>query len=162
LPLPAALLVWILAPQTGEPVVPANPHPVIVFMDSPLEGRVYDPRTAGRGGTNADDITDALRGLPIVTHKENTSPMWHREEEVRQQNPDLIVSHLSCLFDQRVTTDAASADAFVRNGGTSTDGIFSAMSPPSIRARNSSSTHAADLGPTKQPGLVRWSHAFRR
>jgi len=103
----AALLVWILAPQTGEPVVPANPHPVIVFMDSPLEGRVYDPRTLAAGGTNADDITDALHGLPIVTHKENTSPMWHREEEVRQQNPDLIVSHLSCLFDQRVTTDAA-------------------------------------------------------
>ncbi len=85
----------------------ANPQPVIVLMDSPLEGRVYDPRTLAAGGTNADDITDALRGLPIVTHKENTSPMWHREEEVRQQNPDLIVSHLSCLYDQRVAIDPA-------------------------------------------------------
>jgi hypothetical protein len=87
--------------------VAANPQPVIVLMDSPLEGRVYDPRTLAAGGTNADDMTDALRGLPIVTHKENTSPMWHREEEARQQNPDVIVSHLSCLFDQRVTADAA-------------------------------------------------------
>jgi hypothetical protein len=75
-------------------------------MDSPLQGRVYDPRTFAAGGTNADDITDALRGLPIVTHKETTSPMWHREEEVRQQNPDLIISHLSCLYDQRVTSEA--------------------------------------------------------
>jgi len=100
-----ALLVWLLPRYGSTPAVAANPQPVIVFMDSPLEGRVYDPRTLAAGGTNADDITDALRGLPIVTHKENTSPMWHREEEVRQQNPDLIVSHLSCLHDQRVTND---------------------------------------------------------
>jgi serine/threonine protein kinase len=102
-----ALLVWTLPQQVSAPAVPANPQPVIVLMDSPLEGRVYDPRTLAAGGTNADDITDALRDLPIVTHKENTSPMWHREEEVRQQNPDLIISHLSCLFDQRVTQEAA-------------------------------------------------------
>jgi hypothetical protein len=71
-------------------------------MDSPLPGRVYDPRTAAAGGTNADDITDALRDLSILIEKENTSPMWHREEQVLRQNPDLIVSHLSCLFDERV------------------------------------------------------------
>ena len=97
----------MLPRDVSPPAVAGNPQPVIVLMDSPLEGRVYDPRTLAAGGTNADDITDALRGLPIVTHKENTSPMWHREDEVRQQNPDLIVSHLSCLFDQRVTADAA-------------------------------------------------------
>jgi serine/threonine protein kinase len=100
------LLAWVLPRPVREPVAASNPHPVIVLMDSPLEGRVYDPRTLAAGGTNADDITDALRGLRIVTHKENTSPMWHREEEVRQQNPDLIISHLSCLFDQRITNEA--------------------------------------------------------
>lgn len=100
------LLVWMLPRTASEPVAAPNPQPVIVLMDSPLEGRVYDPRTLAAGGTNADDITDALRGLRIVTHKENTSPMWHREEEVRQQNPDLIISHLSCLFDQRITNEA--------------------------------------------------------
>ena len=99
------ILAWRLPPPGSTPALAANPQPVIVLMDSPLEGRVYDPRTLAAGGTNADDITDALRGLAIVTHKENTSPMWHREEEVRQQNPDLIISHLSCLFDQRVTAD---------------------------------------------------------
>jgi serine/threonine protein kinase len=81
---------------------PPNPVPVIVLMDSPLPDRVYDPRTAAEGGTNADDITDALRDLSGVIHKENTSAMWHREEQLVDQNPDLIVSHLSCFLDGRV------------------------------------------------------------
>jgi DNA-binding winged helix-turn-helix (wHTH) protein len=83
------------------PGLPPNARPVIVLMDSPLEGRVYDPRTAAAGGTNADDLTDALQPLPVAIQKENTSAMWHREEQVVRQNPDLIVSHLSCLLDQR-------------------------------------------------------------
>ena len=78
-----------------------NAIPVVVLMDSPLEGRVYDPRTLAAGGTNADDVSDALRELTITIYKENTSPMWHREEQVRQQRPDLIVSHLSCFADLR-------------------------------------------------------------
>jgi serine/threonine protein kinase len=84
---------------------PANPQPVIVLMDSPLPGRVYDPRTAASGGTNADDVTDSLRDLPVAIRKENTSAAWHREEQVVSENPDLIVGHLSCLFDGRVATD---------------------------------------------------------
>jgi hypothetical protein len=28
--------------------------------------------------------------------------MWHREEQLLSENPDLIVSHLSCLLDGRV------------------------------------------------------------
>jgi len=71
-------------------------------MGSALEGRVYDPRTQAAGGTIADDVSDALRELAIVTYKENTSPIWHREEQVLQQNPDLVISHLSCLVDQRI------------------------------------------------------------
>ena len=74
-------------------------------MDSPLPGRVYDPRTAAEGGTNADDVTDALRGLPVAISKENTSAVWHREEQVIGENPDLIVTHLSCLLDARVGAD---------------------------------------------------------
>ena len=31
-----------------------------------LPGRVYDPRTAAEGGTNADDVTDALRNLRVA------------------------------------------------------------------------------------------------
>ena len=70
-------------------------------MDSPLPGRVYAPRTAEAGGTNADDITDALRGLPVVLQKENASAMRHRVDEVVRMNPDRVVCHLSCLLDIR-------------------------------------------------------------
>jgi hypothetical protein len=96
------LAVWSFRPAATTTDAPPNPSPVIVMMDSPLEGRVYDARTLAAGGTNADDITDILRPLKLVTYKENTSPMWHREEQVRQANPDLIISHLSCLYDVRV------------------------------------------------------------
>jgi serine/threonine protein kinase len=106
----AALAAWMIASAPRPAAIPANPQPVIVLMDSQLEGRVYDPRTFAAGGTNADDISDALRDLPVVTYKENTSPMWHREEQVRQQNPDLIISHLSCFLDQRVAPDPAIRD----------------------------------------------------
>jgi DNA-binding winged helix-turn-helix (wHTH) protein len=81
--------------------LPPNPRPVVVLMDSPLPGRVYDPRTLAAGGTNADDLTDALQSLPVAVQKENTSAMWHREDQLVRQNPDLVVSHLSCLFDER-------------------------------------------------------------
>jgi hypothetical protein len=91
---------WVSRGGVAEP--PPNPIPVIVLMDSPLPGRVYDPRTAAAGGTNADDVTDALRDLPVALRKENTSAIWHREEQVIAERPDLIVSHLSCLYDSRV------------------------------------------------------------
>jgi Protein kinase domain len=96
-----ALLAWFGRPPRPR-TPPPNPRPVIVLMDSPLPGRVYDPRTEAAGGTNADDLTDALRTLPVVIQKETTSPLWHREDQVVRQNPDLVVSHLSCLYDSRV------------------------------------------------------------
>jgi hypothetical protein len=92
-------LLWWSARDQGPP---RNPQPVIVLLDSPLPGRVYDRRTEAAGGTNADDVTDALRGLPVAIRKENTSAVWHREEQVRLENPDLVVSHLSAFLDERV------------------------------------------------------------
>jgi hypothetical protein len=98
-----ALLGWGLGRMTPRGPAPSpNPRPVVVLMDSPLSGRVYDPRTAASGGTNADDITDALRELPVAIEKENTSATWHREDQVLRANPDIIVSHLSALLDERV------------------------------------------------------------
>jgi len=38
----------------------------------------------------------------VAIRKENTSAVWHREEQVRLENPDLVVSHLSALMDERV------------------------------------------------------------
>ena len=86
---------------------------VVVLMDSPLPDRVYDPETRKNGGTNADDITDILRDLPIVIEKENTSPLWHREDQVLRENPTLIVIHKSCFADSALGFDAQSTAAQV-------------------------------------------------
>jgi serine/threonine protein kinase len=94
--------VWVSSSVEPDGLPAPNPVPVIVLMDSPLPGRVYDQRTFAEGGTNADDVTDALRNLRVAIRKENTSAAWHREEQVVGENPDLIVSHLSCLLDARV------------------------------------------------------------
>ena len=94
--------IWLSARTVSENLPAPNAAPVIVLMDSPLPGRVYDPRTLAEGGTNADDVTDVLRDLRVAIRKENTSAAWHREEQVVGENPDLIVAHLSCLLDARV------------------------------------------------------------
>jgi hypothetical protein len=72
--------------------------PVLVLMDTPYPDRVYDPATLKSGGTNADDITEVLRDLPVNIVKETTSSLWQREREVIEQNPSLIVMHRSCFF----------------------------------------------------------------
>ena len=105
----AAAIAWMAGSRNQEQAPATNPTPVIVLMDSPLPGRVYDARTAAAGGTNADDVSDALRDLPVIIHKENTSPLWHREEQVVAQNPDLVITHLSCLFDARVAAQDTAA-----------------------------------------------------
>lgn len=97
---------WFFPRAAPVDLLPPNAQPVIVLMDSPLPGRVYDKRTEDAGGTNADDVTDVLRSLPVAIRKENTSALaWHREEQVVGENPDLIISHLSCLLDARVGGD---------------------------------------------------------
>jgi serine/threonine protein kinase len=82
--------------------------PVVMLMDSPLPDRVYDPETRKNGGTNADDITDFLRDLPVVLEKENTSPLWHREDQVLREHPTLIVMHKSCFADSTLGFDPQS------------------------------------------------------
>jgi serine/threonine protein kinase len=80
--------------------VPARTGPpVVVLMDSPHPERVYDAETRKAGGTNADDLTDLLRDLPVVLFKESTSASWHREREVLEANPALIVAHRSAFYD---------------------------------------------------------------
>jgi hypothetical protein len=133
--LAVALAVGLLASIPPTPAVPANPQPVIVLMDSPLEGRVYDPRTIAAGGTNADDISDALSDLPVVTYKENTSPMWHREEQVRQQNPDLVISHLSCFLDQRVAGDNEQLNHLFTVSHTRLSGFFGYLASVNPRTK---------------------------
>jgi serine/threonine protein kinase len=79
----------------GAPAFLSKPRPVVVLMDSTLPERIYDPATRADGGTNSDDITDTLRDLPLELHKETTSAQWHREDQVVQQHPALVMMHLS-------------------------------------------------------------------
>jgi serine/threonine protein kinase len=105
LALAAGVLIWKKGLLQGST---ASKMPMVVLMDSPTPDRVYDPETRKEGGTNADDITDILRDLPIVVQKENTSPLWHREEQVLQQNPTLIVMHRSCFAEADAPFDPQS------------------------------------------------------
>ena len=91
----------------GRPSTPPLPKsPVIVMMDSPHPQRVYDPATLRAGGTNADDLTDLLSDLPVSLIKETTGSVWHRDEQVVGQDPDLILVHRSCFYDATLLGDS--------------------------------------------------------
>ena len=95
--------------SAAVPPAPAAP-PVVVLMDSPHPERVYDPETRRTGGTNADDLTDLLRGLPVVLLKENTNATWDREYQVLQEHPALIVAHRSSFYDATLFDAATYGD----------------------------------------------------
>jgi len=99
----AAFGVWKLL--AGGPGSPAPSTPVIVLMDSPHPARVYDPATLKVGGTNADDLTDLLRDLPVGLLKETTGTSWRREDEILRENPEIIVAHRSCFYDATLLGD---------------------------------------------------------
>jgi hypothetical protein len=71
--------------------------PLVVMMDSPYPRRVYDDETAKSNGTNADVISDILLDLPIRRQKEAIGPAWHRDEEIRLFEPDLVIVHFSAF-----------------------------------------------------------------
>ena len=91
--------VWlgVRALQTGQAETPAPPgaEPLVVLMDSPHPARVYDEETRAVNGTNADVLSDILLDLPIRRQRESIGPDWHRDEEILQFDPDLIVIHYS-------------------------------------------------------------------
>ena len=70
-------------------------EPLVVLMDSPHPARVYDEETRAVNGTNADVLSDILLDLPIRRQRESIGPDWHRDEEILQFDPDLIVIHYS-------------------------------------------------------------------
>jgi serine/threonine protein kinase len=84
--------------RSSEPVPPRGLQPVIFLMDTPAPRGVYDPETRLNSGTNADDLNDILRDLPVVLHKETLGAMWDREDQILKQQPDLIVIHKSAFF----------------------------------------------------------------
>jgi hypothetical protein len=92
-----AAAAWIFFGRSHGDSGPARP-PVVVLMDSTYVDRVYDPVTLKSGGSNADDITDILRDLPVTLVKEATSATWRREAEIVKDRPALIVIHRSAFY----------------------------------------------------------------
>jgi hypothetical protein len=86
------------ASRSGEAVVPRNPQPVVFLMDTPAPRGVYDPETLHNSGTNADDLNDLLRDLPVTLYKETLGSTWDREDQILKQRPDLILIHRSAFF----------------------------------------------------------------
>ena len=80
---------WTAAARSGAPVV--------VLMDTSAPRGVYDPDTRLKSGTNADDLSDALGGLPVALHKETMGADWNREDQVARERPDLILIHRSAF-----------------------------------------------------------------
>jgi DNA-binding SARP family transcriptional activator len=75
-------------------------RPIVLMMDSPHPSRVYDEEIVAGSGTNADVINDLLRDLPIQRVKETAGPLWHRHQEIRELDPDLVVIHLSAFCNE--------------------------------------------------------------
>ncbi len=84
-----------LTGQDGEAMDLGGQVPLVVLMDSHHPSRVYDEETRVANGTNADVLSDVLLDLPIRRQRESIGPDWHRDEEIRRFDPDLIVIHYS-------------------------------------------------------------------
>lgn len=69
--------------------------PLVILMDSHHPARVYDEETRAANATNADVLSDVLLDLPIRRQRESIGPDWHRDEEIRRFDPDLVVIHYS-------------------------------------------------------------------
>jgi serine/threonine protein kinase len=75
-----------------------NGPPLIVLMDTSAAMGIYDSANRKKGRTNADDISDDLRDLPVTLHKEMVGSAWDRDDQALKPIPDLIVIHLSSFF----------------------------------------------------------------
>lgn len=86
------------APEPAAVPAPAAHLPVVFVMDTSAPRGVYEAETRERSGTNADDLNELLRDLPISIHKETVGAAWDREFQVLQQAPDLVLVHRSAFF----------------------------------------------------------------
>jgi len=93
----AAVLVRT-SPDEEAGAVARGPQPVVFLMDTLAPYGVYDADTRNKAGTNADDLNDLLRDLPVEIHKETVGSRWDREDQILKQRPDLIVIHRSAFY----------------------------------------------------------------
>ena len=88
------------APPAASPAAAGPDHrmPVVAILDTPAPRGVYEQETRDKSGTNADDLNEVLRDLPITILKETIGADWEREEQILRQRPDLIMIHRSGFF----------------------------------------------------------------
>jgi hypothetical protein len=98
---------WFLFPSTSS-----IEKPKVLLMESALPEVVYDPKTREAGGTNADDLTEILKDLPVQLIAETTNLQWRREQQILELEPDLIIIHLSCFYSK---TDVLDSDERFRS-----------------------------------------------
>jgi hypothetical protein len=94
-PIPGSLVRTSDAPNVPRPITEL---PIVIIMDTSAPHGVYEPETREKSGTNADDLNEVLRDLPIVIHKETVGATWERDDQVLKQHPDLILIHRSAFF----------------------------------------------------------------
>ena len=99
--LAAVLVVGSASFVVGRATTGVDGHqgaPVVMLMDTAAPRAVYDAQTVAHGGTNADDLNDLLRDLPVKIFKESLSSTWDREDQVLKLHPDVVLIHRSAFF----------------------------------------------------------------
>ena len=86
--------------QQLRALLPPSPHdpPLVLFMDTSVSAGIYGKKTAKPGETNADVLFDLLKNLRIDPQRQLIGSDWHREKEVINMHPDLLVIHRSAIF----------------------------------------------------------------
>jgi hypothetical protein len=87
-----------MSPTVSDAPTAAGKLPVVVVMDTYAPRGVYDAETREKGGTNADDLNDLLRDLPVNILKETIGATWEREDQLLAQHPSLVLVHRSGFF----------------------------------------------------------------
>ncbi len=73
--------------------------PIVYLMDTRVSRNVvYSQGTWDLGATNAHDIREILRDLPIDSRVETVNPKWRGEQTILDANPALILIHYSCFY----------------------------------------------------------------
>ena len=134
-------------------------HPIVLMMDSPHPSRVYDEEVVRGSGTNADVLNDLLRDLPIQRVKETAGPLWHRHEEIRELDPDLVLIHLSAFCVEVCEPGRVKLRRFIEYlaPGHAQFLIYSRLPPDSLAMRYEEMM--GDL-PQRFPGLPARIHTF--
>ena len=134
-------------------------QPVVLMMDSPHPSRVYDEEVIAGSGTNADVLNDLLRDLPIQRVKETAGPLWHRHEEIRQLNPDLVLIHLSAFCTETCEPDRVKMRRFIEYLADTDAQILIYSRMPADTLAASFDAMMGDL-PERFPGLASRVHTF--